>query len=111
MSNEGESLPRVSLRPDVADVLSGTESALHERVVHRRDQALAHSDAIAHEIRGVDYSGKSMMFYKEAFDPLTKDETQVLRRMIKKWIGHLEELRARARQSNRSSFHEGTNNR
>jgi len=96
-------LARVSLRSHVADVLSGTENVLHERVLDKRDQAFAHSDAIAHEFGGMDYTGRFMMFYKGAFDPLTKDETQMLRRMIKKWIDHVEKLRTEVRLSNQHS--------
>lgn len=104
LSNEGEGLRRVSLRQQVSDVLDDTESVLHARAIHKRDQALAHSDATAHEIEGINYSGRTVPFYKSAFDPLTRDETRVLRGMVRKWIKHLEELSARAKQSNRSEL-------
>jgi hypothetical protein len=94
-SNEGAGLPRASLRQLVDGLLSGDERALHEKVIDKRDQALVHSDAAAHEFEGVNYDGRGMLFYKSAFMPLTKAESQVLRRMIKKWIKYLEELKAR----------------
>ncbi len=94
-SNEGAGLPRASLRRYVGSVLTVDERALHKKVIDKRDQALAHSDADAHEFEGVNYDGRGMLLYKSAFIPLTKDETQMLRRMIKKWIKYLEELKAR----------------
>jgi hypothetical protein len=102
MSNEGERLPRVSLRQQVASVLDDAESLLHARVIDKRDQAVAHSDAMAHEFEGLDYDGTTVLFYKSAFDPLTKDETRMLRGMVRKWISHLDELRSTAKQSRRS---------
>ena len=75
-------------------VLDANEEDFHRRIIAKRDQAFAHSDSIASEIEEWDYSGKIVMFYKMARDPLTKDETQALRCMTKKWIEHLEKLRS-----------------
>ena len=99
-SNEGAGLPRASLRQHVGGLLSVDERALHEKVIYKRDQALAHSDAAAHEFDGLNYNGRGMLFYKSAFDPLTKDETQMLRRMSRKWINYLKELKAAPKRAN-----------
>lgn len=98
-SNDQKGSAKVSLKAHVVAVLDADECALHNRIIAKRDQAFAHSDSIAHEMGGIDYSGRNVMLYKIACDPLTKDETQKLRRMIRKWIEHLEELRAQAKQS------------
>lgn len=93
-SNDQDGQPRVKLGDDdVATVLDAQEADLHNSVFTKRDQAFAHSDSIAHEIQGWDYSGRTIMLYKFGREPLTKQETQTLSRMIRKWINHLEELR------------------
>lgn len=95
-SNEPDGLPRVSLKAYV-DLLDENEKKLHEKVIIKRDEVFAHSDARAHEIEGLNYAGPGLKLYKSAFDPLTTDETRLLLRMIDKWIIHLESLRAKAR--------------
>jgi hypothetical protein len=107
MSNEGEDLPRVSLKQQVSDVLDDTEAVLHTSVIDKRDQAIAHSDAAAHEFAGLDYVGSTMLFYKPAFEPLTKSETQLLKVMARKWISHLEELKDRAKAIKEGSSKSG----
>jgi hypothetical protein len=98
-SNDQDGKPRVKLgKTDVAAVLDARESDLHNSIFDKRDRAFAHSDSIAHEIQGWDYSGRAVMLYKFGREPLTKQETQTLRRMIRKWIKHLEELRENSRQ-------------
>lgn len=93
-SNDHEGAPRVKLgKTDVTAVLDADESDLHNRILAKRDRAFAHSDSIAHEFQGHDYSGRTVMFYKPARDPLTKEETRALSRIIKKWSEHLEKLR------------------
>ena len=79
-------LPKIA----VTVVLDAHEFALHERILTKRDQAFAHSDSIAHEFQGGDYSGRTIMLYKLAREPLTKEETETLKRMIRKWIKHIE---------------------
>src|SRR5882672_6569991 len=86
-SNNQKGVPKVSLgKRHVATVLDSHEDDLHSRIIAKLDQAFAHSDSIASEIEEWDYSGKIVMFYRMARDPLTKDETQTLRCMTKKWI-------------------------
>jgi hypothetical protein len=93
-SNDQKGAPKVSLtKGHLATVLDSCENDFHSRIIAKRDQAFAHSDSIAAEIEGWDYSGKIVMFYNFARDPLTKEETQTLRGMTKKWIEHLEKLR------------------
>jgi len=89
-SNEGEGF-RVRLKEAVGDILDADQRALHTKVLIKRDRAFAHSDAIAHEFEGLDYSGPTVLIYKSAFQPLTKDETRMLRGMVRKWISYVEE--------------------
>ena len=84
----------MSLKENLAAVvLDAYEFDLHKRIIAKRDKAFAHSDSVAHEFEGHDYSGRIVMFYKPATDPLTRKETQALSRMIKKWIEHVDKLR------------------
>jgi hypothetical protein len=93
-SNDQEGARKVSLKQDLAAfVLDASEFDLHKRIIAKRDQEFAHSDSVAHEFNGYDYSGRVAMFYKLPREPLTKEETQTLRSMIRKWIKHIETLR------------------
>jgi len=96
-SREGAGLPRARLNPDVA-LLNDAERAFHQRVLDKRDQAYAHSDAVEHEIEGWDYSGSTVKIYKP-IDPLTEVETRMLAVMIGKWITYLEERRSMLKKS------------
>lgn len=59
-SNDQDGKPKVKLgKTDVAAVLDAYESDLHNSVLDKRDRAFAHSDSIAHEIQGWDYSGRA----------------------------------------------------
>ena len=95
-SRDGAGLPDACLNPDVG-VLNDIERAFHRKVLDKRDRAYAHSDSIEHEIDGLNYSGSTVKFYKP-IEPLTIDETRLLREMIRKWITHLELLRVSAKQ-------------
>ena len=93
-SNDRNGEPGVSLdKTHMSTVLDGHEQILHSDIIRKRDEAFAHSDSVSHEFEGGDYSGRRAMFYKPARAPLTKEETQALKRMIKKWIEYLEKLR------------------
>ncbi len=98
-SNERDGLSRVWLRDATNEVLSDTEKSLHTKILKLRDQTFAHSDAVAHEIPGFDYSGKSVQFYKLAFAPLSKDETRTLKTILMKWIDYLEIERSVLKQT------------
>ena len=50
-NREGSGLPYARLTSDLAD-LNDAELAFHQRIIDKRDQAYAHSDAIEHEIEG-----------------------------------------------------------
>ena len=97
-SREGQGLPDARLNLDLVE-LNDAERAFHQKVLDKRDQAYAHSDAIAHEIEGWDYSGSMVQFYNLIY-PLTDDEIRMLAAMIGKWIKHLDEQRAMLKKSN-----------
>ena len=98
-SNEPQGLSRVALTTSIG-FLEKKEKALHAQVMSKRDQAFAHSDALSHEIAGFNYESKSKLkLYKSAFDPLPIEETLLLRRIIDKWISHIESLRTAAKQN------------
>ncbi len=98
-SNDGVNV-RVSLS-DTVDVILETpvEQALHRKVIDMRDQAFAHSDAAAHEIEGFNYDGATVQLYKIAFEPLTREETLLLSRMIEKWVTYLEKQRSELKKA------------
>jgi hypothetical protein len=83
-------------KTEVTAVLDADESDLHNRILAKRDRAFAHSDSMTHEFQGRDYSGRHIMFYKSARAPLTKEETQTLRRMISKWVKQVQKMREEA---------------
>jgi hypothetical protein len=96
-NREGPGLANARLNPDVG-VLNDTERAFHRKVLDKRDQAYAHSDALEHKIEEWDCGGSAVQFYKPV-EPLTKDETRMLAAMIGKWIRHLEEQRSMLKKS------------
>jgi hypothetical protein len=99
-SNDAKGGRKVSLaKADAIDVLDLEDADFHKTIIALRDQAFAHSDSIASEIEGWDYSGKTIMLYKLARDPLTREETQTLKCMTKKWIEHVLKLRESARHN------------
>jgi uncharacterized membrane protein len=99
-SKDRQDAAKVSIsEPEVNTVLDADEQRLHKRIVETRDQAFAHSDSIAHELEGMDYSGRTVMFYNTAREPLSREETKTLSRMIRKWIQHLEKLREDVREN------------
>lgn len=95
-SRDGAGLPDARLNPDVG-LLNDAERDFHQKIFAKRDQAYAHSDSNAHEIEGWNYSGSTTQLYK-SIEPLTIDETRLLRGMICKWISHVESLRLLAKQ-------------
>ena len=86
-------------KADAIDVLDLEDADFHKTIIALRDQAFAHSDSIASEIEGWDYSGKTIMLYKLPRNPLTREETQTLKCMTKKWIEHVLKLRESARHN------------
>jgi hypothetical protein len=95
-SNEGVGLRPARLRPDVG-ILDDAERGFHKMILDKRDQAYAHSDASAHELKGFDYSASTFSFYKLAFEPLTKAETLMLTKIIRKWISYVKGERVKLR--------------
>jgi hypothetical protein len=97
-SNDG-SKSKVSLRNSANTILDTPEQALHDKIIVMRDKTFAHSDAATHEIKGFNYDGSTIQFYKAAFEPLTRDETRLLSTMIKKWIEYVEQLRSELKEA------------
>jgi len=95
-SNESDGLPKAWLSTDEV-TLNEAEDVIHTKVMIMRDQAFAHSDALSHEINGFEYGGSQVKLYKSAFDPLTIEDTRLLRQMISKWINRLESPRISAK--------------
>ena len=91
-SYEPDGRSRVSLSAD-AGVLDIDESAFHAQLLDKRDGVFAHSDARSYEIEGFNYDAQTLKFYNYVFDPLTLEETRLLRQMIRKWISHVESFR------------------
>lgn len=99
-SNDVKGRPKVSLsKRDAVAVLDTEEADFHKTIIAQRDQAFAHSDSIASEIEGWDYSGQIVMLYKSARQPLIREETQRVKCLTKKWINHVLQLRESARHN------------
>ena len=78
------------LTDHVTEVLKDTEAIeLHNRVLHLRDTAYAHSDARSHLFEGLDYT-KQVPFMKVVLN-LNQLETAGLKVMIGKWLKYLNE--------------------
>lgn len=91
---------RVSLRKAVESVLdAASEQSLHKKITSMRDQAFAHSDAAADEFEGFNYGASTVQVHKLAFDPISRDETLLLRTMIGKWIDYLEAQRSELKEA------------
>jgi len=92
-SNDGQNR-EVSLLDSIAAVLNPNQIKLHDKIVPKRDQAFAHSDAEAREIRDFDYESNTVKLYKNTYVPLTTKEVKELGHILTAWIVHLEERRS-----------------
>ena len=80
---------RLDERVEITDVLNEEESRLHYRIKELRNKSVAHSDASSVLIKGFDYS-KDFCLMKLELN-LARDEVQLLKKMIDKWIRYLHE--------------------
>jgi hypothetical protein len=79
---------RLSEQVEITDVLNEEEKKLHDRIKELRDKSLAHSDARSVLVKGFDY-GKDVCFFKAELN-LARDEVELLKKMIDKWIKYLD---------------------
>jgi hypothetical protein len=76
-----------SLKMHVEGLLTNDEVDLHKVILERRNQVYAHTQASARLFEGMDYD--KSLFFTKSVGPLSKQETRMLKRMIKKWIDYL----------------------
>lgn len=93
----GENEFRLDEHVQIADLLDEQERKLHKRVKELRDQSVAHSDARSLLIEGFDYT-KTFHFMKAELN-LDRDEVELLKKMIDKWIKYLDGFIARTKAS------------
>jgi hypothetical protein len=74
---------------EIIDLLNEEERKLHDRVKELRNKSFAHSDASSVLIKGVDYS-KDFCLMKAELN-LARNEVELLKKMIDKWIKYLDE--------------------
>jgi hypothetical protein len=80
---------RLDEQVEITDVLNEEERTLHDRVKELRNKSFAHSDARSVLVKGVDYS-KDTCFFRAELN-LARDEVELLKKMIDKWIKYLDD--------------------
>src|SRR5712691_264539 len=80
---------RLDEQVEITDVLNEEERKLHDRIKELRNKSFAHSDASSVLVGGFDYS-KTMCLLKRELN-LARDEVELLKKMIDKWIKYLDE--------------------
>jgi len=80
---------RLNEQVEITGVLNEEEKKLHDRVKELRDKSVAHSDASSVLVKGFDYVKKPGFFKAEL--NLDRDEVELLKTMIDKWIKYLDE--------------------
>jgi hypothetical protein len=80
---------RLDEQAKIIDVLNEEERKLHDRVKELRNQSFAHSDAGSVLIKGFDYN-RDFCFFKAELN-MARDEVELLKKMIDKWIKYLDE--------------------
>lgn len=86
---EGRHESRLDERVEITDVLDEEERRLHDRVRELRNKSIAHSDARSVLVKGFDYR-KDTCFFKAELN-LERDEVELLKKMIDKWIKYLDD--------------------
>ncbi|HWN10246.1 MAG TPA: hypothetical protein VNO50_13430 [Pyrinomonadaceae bacterium] len=79
---------RLDRQVETNGLLNEEERKLHERIKELRHELFANSDASSVLIKGFDYS-KNLSFMKRELN-LTKNEVELLKKIIDKWITYLE---------------------
>ena len=85
---EERSESRLDDQVEMTNVLNDEERKLHGRIKELRNRSFAHSDARSVLIQGFDYS-KDFCFMKLELN-LTREEVELLKKMIDKWIKYLD---------------------
>jgi hypothetical protein len=80
---------RLNEQVEITHVLNEEERKLHDRVKELRDKSFAHSDARSVLFEDLDYS-KDFCFFKAELN-LARNEVELLKKMINKWIKYLDE--------------------
>lgn len=80
---------RLDKRAEVTDLLTEGERELHKRVKELRNKSFAHSDARSVLIKDFDYS-RDLCFFKAELN-LARNEVELLKKMIDKWIKYLDD--------------------
>ncbi len=78
-------------------MLNEEEAALHKRVTALRNNYYAHSDAASVLLKGFDYCRELALMKAEL--NLPKDEVELLKKIIGKWIKYLDEQIALTKSS------------
>lgn len=78
---------RLDEQVEITDVLNEEEKKLHDRVIELRHKSFAHTDARSVLVKGFDYI-KDPCFFKAELN-LARDEVELLKKMIDKWIKYL----------------------
>jgi hypothetical protein len=86
---EGRDEFRPDERLENTDILNEEERTLHDRVKELRNKSFAHSDARSGLLKGFDYS-KDTCFFRAELN-LARDEVELLKKMIDKWIKYLDD--------------------
>jgi hypothetical protein len=80
---------RLDEQVEITDVLNEEERTLHDRVKELRNKSFAHSAARPVLLKGFDYS-KDTCFFRAELN-LARDEVELLKKMIDKWIKYLDD--------------------
>ena len=85
--DEQRELP-LDKRVKITEILSAKEMGLHDQIKELRNRYYAHSDARSVLFKGMDYS-KGIHFFKAELN-LKRDEVELLKKMIDRWIEYLD---------------------
>lgn len=86
---EGQREKSLDRRVAIDEILNEEEVNLHKRVKELRNNYYAHSDAASILVKGFDY-GRELCFMKAELN-LAKDEVELLKKIIGKWIKYLDD--------------------
>jgi hypothetical protein len=88
---------RLNEQIEITGVLNEEERKLHDRVKELRDKSFAHSDARSVLVKGFDYTTDPCFFKAEL--NLAREEVELLKNMIDKWIKYLDDQISRSKAS------------
>ncbi len=86
---EGQREKPLDRRVAIAKIFNEDEVDLHKRVKELRNSYYAHSDAASILVKGFNY-GRELCFFKAELN-LARDEVQLLKKIIDKWIKYLDD--------------------